>query len=195
MGAVDCGAQRRNHVRCDYIIRSFRRADRQAVRDICTATAWMGEPAPRLAGDEWIWAEYWTRFFTDRERRTCWVVAGRRDGRVFGYLTGTADVARFERYVPFLLPGIVRHVIRRRLMRRRQPRRAILNLLRSLLVGEMELSAAVARLPEGARTVFVLYDVEGYAHAEIAAMTGIAEGTSKAQLHRARRLLREDLQR
>mgnify|MGYP003693709075 CR=1 FL=1 len=47
----------------------------------------------------------------------------------------------------------------------------------------------------GARTVFVLHDVEGYRHEEIASMTGIAEGTSKAQLHRARRLLREKLQR
>jgi RNA polymerase sigma-70 factor (ECF subfamily) len=39
--------------------------------------------------------------------------------------------------------------------------------------------------------VFVLYDVEGYRHEEIAEMTGIAAGTSKAQLHRARKLLRE----
>jgi len=58
-----------------------------------------------------------------------------------------------------------------------------------------ELSRAIAALPEGARTVFVLHDVEGYRHDEIAEMTGIAEGTSKAQLHRARRLLREALGR
>jgi DNA-directed RNA polymerase specialized sigma24 family protein len=43
--------------------------------------------------------------------------------------------------------------------------------------------------------VFVLHDVEGYQHEEIAQMTGIAVGTSKAQLHRARRLLRERLER
>lgn len=58
-----------------------------------------------------------------------------------------------------------------------------------------DLEAAIARLPEGARTVFVLHDVEGFQHEEIGAMTGIAEGTSKAQLHRARRLLRENLER
>jgi len=57
----------------------------------------------------------------------------------------------------------------------------------------MDIEEALARLPEGARTVFVLHDVEGYRHNEIAAMTGIAVGTSKAQLHRARRLLREAL--
>jgi RNA polymerase sigma-70 factor (ECF subfamily) len=58
-----------------------------------------------------------------------------------------------------------------------------------------DLEHAIARLPEGARRVFVLHDVEGYHHEEIASMSGIAEGTSKAQLHRARRLLREALSR
>lgn len=59
----------------------------------------------------------------------------------------------------------------------------------------LDLERAIAALPPGARAVFVLHDVEGYGHAEIAAMTGIAEGTSKAQLFRARRLLREALDR
>jgi RNA polymerase sigma-70 factor (ECF subfamily) len=56
-----------------------------------------------------------------------------------------------------------------------------------------DLERALAQLPPGARAVLVLHDVEGYKHQEIAEMTGIAEGTSKAQLHRARRLLREAL--
>lgn len=59
----------------------------------------------------------------------------------------------------------------------------------------IDLDRAIARLPPGARTVFVLHDVEGYQHAEIARLAGIAEGTSKAQLFRARRLLREALER
>ncbi|MCP4658420.1 MAG: RNA polymerase sigma factor [bacterium] len=57
----------------------------------------------------------------------------------------------------------------------------------------IDLERAIAALPTGARTVFVLHDVEGYGHKEIAEMTGLATGTSKAQLHRARRLLREAL--
>ncbi len=57
------------------------------------------------------------------------------------------------------------------------------------------LERAIAGLPEGARTVFVLHDVEGYKHEEISRMTGIAVGTAKAQLHRARRLLREAIDR
>jgi RNA polymerase sigma-70 factor (ECF subfamily) len=60
-------------------------------------------------------------------------------------------------------------------------------------IGNWDLDHAIAALPEGARVIFVLHDVEGYRHDEIASMTGIAEGTSKAQLHRARRLLREKL--
>jgi RNA polymerase sigma-70 factor (ECF subfamily) len=58
----------------------------------------------------------------------------------------------------------------------------------------MDLDQAIAALPPGAREVFVLHDVEGYKHEEIAGMTGLAAGTSKAHLHRARRLLREHLQ-
>jgi len=57
-----------------------------------------------------------------------------------------------------------------------------------------DLERALARLPKGARTVLWLHDVEGYLHEEIAALTGIAVGTSKAQLHRARKLMKEHLQ-
>jgi RNA polymerase sigma factor (sigma-70 family) len=59
----------------------------------------------------------------------------------------------------------------------------------------MALERAVAALPPGARTVLVLHDIEGYTHEEIAQLTGTAIGTTKAQLHRARRLLREMLGR
>jgi len=57
-----------------------------------------------------------------------------------------------------------------------------------------DLEAAIAGLPERARTVLILYDIEGYRHEEIAEMTGMAVGSSKAQLHRARKLVREVLE-
>ena len=60
---------------------------------------------------------------------------------------------------------------------------------------DIDLEQAIAGLPAGARRVFVLYQIEGHRHEEIAKMTGTAVGTSKAQLHRARRLLREALER
>jgi len=56
-----------------------------------------------------------------------------------------------------------------------------------------DLEAAISGLPERARTVLILYDIEGYKHNEIAKMTGMAVGSSKAQLHRARKLVREVL--
>jgi RNA polymerase sigma-70 factor (ECF subfamily) len=59
----------------------------------------------------------------------------------------------------------------------------------------MDLEAAIALLPPGARKVFVLHDVEGYTHEEIGQMLGVTSGGTKAQLHRARRLLREALVR
>jgi RNA polymerase sigma-70 factor, ECF subfamily len=62
-------------------------------------------------------------------------------------------------------------------------------------IERMDLTDAIAKLPPGARRVFVLHDVEGYKHEEIAEMCGITSGGSKAQLHRARLLLREALER
>lgn len=59
----------------------------------------------------------------------------------------------------------------------------------------IDLEQAIAKLPDGARAVFVLYDIGGYGHAEIGEQLGIAEGTSKAHLFRARRLLRVMLER
>lgn len=58
----------------------------------------------------------------------------------------------------------------------------------------MDLERAIATLPDGARRVFVLHDMEGHRHEEIARLMGIAVGTSRAHLHRARTLLREVLQ-
>jgi len=55
----------------------------------------------------------------------------------------------------------------------------------------MDLEQGITKLPAGARTIFVLHDIEGYQHNEISKIVGIAVGTSKAQLHRARKLLRE----
>lgn len=57
----------------------------------------------------------------------------------------------------------------------------------------LDFESAIDRLPPGARAIFVLHDVEGYRHEEIAGLMSISSGTSKAQLHRARMLLRRHL--
>ena len=59
----------------------------------------------------------------------------------------------------------------------------------------IDVERALAGLPEAARTALVLYGIEGYKYREIAEMTGLAEGTIKAQIHRARKLLEEALGR
>lgn len=59
------------------------------------------------------------------------------------------------------------------------------------VVDRISLERAIQQLPPGYRTVFVLHDVEGYEHDEIARMMGVAEGTSKSQLHKARLKLRQ----
>ena len=67
---------------------------------------------------------------------------------------------------------------------------------RAVFVSErLDLDAAIAGLPAGARRVFVLHDVEGFTHEEIGEQLGITSGGSKAQLHRARMLLRAALNR
>jgi RNA polymerase sigma-70 factor, ECF subfamily len=60
-------------------------------------------------------------------------------------------------------------------------------------VDRLDLERALALLPAGCRTVFVLHDVEGFEHKEIGGMLGIADGTSKSQLHKARMRLRQTL--
>ncbi|MGH7752092.1 MAG: RNA polymerase sigma factor [Gemmatimonadales bacterium] len=57
----------------------------------------------------------------------------------------------------------------------------------------VDFEQAIEQVPDGARQVFVLHDVEGYKHEEIARMLSITSGTSKSQLHRARLMLRRHL--
>jgi RNA polymerase sigma-70 factor, ECF subfamily len=57
-------------------------------------------------------------------------------------------------------------------------------------ITRMDLERAIEQLPPGCRTAFVLHDVEGFEHREIAEMLGVAEGTSKSQVHKARLKLR-----
>ena len=65
---------------------------------------------------------------------------------------------------------------------------------RSMPGTRVDLERAIAGLPEKARTVLVLRDVEGYKYSEIAHMTGVSLGTVKAQIHRARALIKEKLE-
>ena len=62
-------------------------------------------------------------------------------------------------------------------------------------VNRMDLERAIGRLPEGCRAAFLLHDVEGFEHHEVATILGVSEGTSKSQVHKARMKLRAMLNR
>jgi RNA polymerase sigma-70 factor (ECF subfamily) len=57
-------------------------------------------------------------------------------------------------------------------------------------ISRLDLERSIARLPPGCRAAFILHDVEGFEHQEVATMLGVSEGTSKSQVHKARTKLR-----
>ena len=83
-------------------------------------------------------------YFTDREPEYSWVAL---DGanQVAGYLTGTSDVRRAHSYEMRILPGIVWHVIRHRLLREQVSRRAILSMVHAMLFDDNSLPKEVAK--------------------------------------------------
>ena len=91
-------------------------------------------------------------------------VSALRSGRAATFETLSDEPERFEEPAPGLAPGL-----------------------------GLELERAIAGLPAGARAVFVLHDVAGLRHDEIACQLGIAVGTARAHLHHARARLREVL--
>ncbi len=106
--------------------------------------------------------------------------------------------ARFGTWLYRLATNLI--LSRRTTIRRRQARKVAADERLEGMSGReatpglaVDFETAIGRLPDGARQVFVLYDVEGYTHGEIAEMMEISTGTSKSQLHRARMLLREEL--
>ena len=104
-----------------------------------------------------------------------------------------------SRFSTWLYRLAVNTVLMARRTTRRRERRIVLADRTAPVEGQheerLDLERAIAGLPEGCRTVFVLHDVEGWLHEEIATFAGIAIGTSKAHLFRARRLLRKALTR
>lgn len=108
--------------------------------------------------------------------------------------------ARFGSWLYRLAVNVIYGRLRKRSTRRKRFVDSELSLARARARRDaaeirMDFDVAIEQLPDGAREVFVLHDVEGYKHREIAEMVGITAGTSKSQLHRARMILREHLDR
>ena len=90
----------------------------------------------------------------------------RKQAKTYERERGTDDLERFGQHAQKALPGT-----------------------------RVDLERAIASLPTGAREVLVLRDIEGYKYTDVAKMKGVAVGTVKAQVHRARKLVREALER
>jgi ribosomal protein S18 acetylase RimI-like enzyme len=144
-----------------FMIDRYRRRDRQHIRDICVQTCWLGRYEPALLPDDWIWAEYWTRYFTDVEPDLTWV-ARDASGVAVGYLSGTVNETRFHAYAPRLALGIAWHAIRERILRVPRTRRAVLAMLGAVARGDMALSARLQRRYPAALHVNLMPEARGY---------------------------------
>ena len=78
------------------IVRSYRPSDREAVRTICCDTGFHGNPIDPVFGDRETFADFFTRYYTDREPESCLVAVA--DGAVVGYLCGCVHFARFAAF-------------------------------------------------------------------------------------------------
>lgn len=140
----------------------------------------------RLTGDR-VRAEELAQDVFVRVWEKRWLVP--RDGDLTGWLTRVTmrvalnafrgDRRRLERVEPVEEPSAVERI----------------SLRTPAAIRRMDLATATARLPAKARAVYVLHEIEGFSHTEIAAQLGVAPGTVRAQLHRARQLMREALSR
>lgn len=126
-----------------FFTRQYTPSDRDAIRRICVETAWCGQPAPKRIGDPWIWAEFWTRYFTDRLPYYSWVVEEKGTYDVVGYLQGTHNAALTNRYLAFLLPALIQRwcgLVSEWGLPAGQP---LVRLARSCLRGEMKLPPGI----------------------------------------------------
>lgn len=93
-------------------VRAYRPGDRDRVRDIACRTAFRNRGHTILLDDARLFADYWTRYYTDIEPHSAFVAE--RDGEVIGYLLGCVDTARFQRSMArTVAPPIVRTLLAR----------------------------------------------------------------------------------
>ena len=172
-----------------------------------TETRWVERAQ---AGDRLAFEQLY-RSHCDRIYALCWRMCGGDKGlaedmvqEAFVRAWNKLDLFRGDSKFGTWLHRLTVNVVlsdRRIRVKRLQREREMVDEVERTLVGDRDvvaglrkdLEAAIAGLPERARTVLILYDIEGYQHNEIAEMTGMAVGSSKAQLHRARKLVREVL--
>lgn len=92
------------------VIRAYEPRDREAVRDICRRTAYRNRGSDAVFEDGELFADYWTKYYTDHEPESCTVVE--EDGVVIGYLLGCRDARVFQRTMAVrIVPSIVARAV------------------------------------------------------------------------------------
>ncbi len=87
-------------------IRPYTAADREAVRDIARRTAYRNRGSSAVFEDDELFADYWTRYYTDFEPESCLILE--EDGRIIGYLLGTVDARRHQKVMARkIVPGVL----------------------------------------------------------------------------------------
>lgn len=118
-------------------VRPYEARDRRALRRTCIDTAWLGAAAPEKIPDPELWADLFTRYFTDREPDLSWVVEGPADPGISGYLTGTRDVRKVERYLLRSLPRLTARLALSGALLQREKRDVLAAMLTALARGEL----------------------------------------------------------
>lgn len=120
----------------EFVVRKFVPSDRAAVRRINYDTALMGEPAKAFFGDEEIFKDALTVYFTDYEPQSCFVVEV--NGQVAGYLIGACDTRVLDRVMSFkILPGLLLKALFSGALFSRTNRSFVINGIRSFFCGEL----------------------------------------------------------
>jgi GNAT superfamily N-acetyltransferase len=139
----------------ELIVRPYAGRDRRGLRAACVDTAWLGAPAPERILDPELWADVFTRYFTDREREHTWVVEDTVDRRICGYLTGARDVKAIERHLVRELPRLLYRLARSGALLSKTRRGVLGSFLRSLALGQLVVPTKV-REEFPARFLFAL---------------------------------------
>jgi len=130
----------------DSIVRPYEPRDRAAVRQIAYETADSGEPAERLFSDRAVMADILTRYYTDFEPQSLWVVD--HAGQAVGYLSGCLDDRRYQRVMAWrVVPAALVRAIARGALARRETWRLLGALVRTWRSGEFHQPAALAQYP------------------------------------------------
>ncbi|HOW42588.1 MAG TPA: GNAT family N-acetyltransferase [Candidatus Omnitrophota bacterium] len=124
----------------DIRIRAYRVTDRDSVREIAWATAFLGEPGDAFFTDKELLCDFLTGYFTDYEPQSCFVAEAQ--GRVVGYIIGALDAGRVDSVsMRAILPRLVARLLWRGVFCRRRNRKLLFHLLKSFLKGEFFLPA------------------------------------------------------